>query len=277
MNPTRPICRYHGGKWKLADWIIGHFPKHRTYVEPFGGAASVLIKKERCYAEVYNDLDGEIVNLFTVARDFGGELARDLKLTPFSRDEFNLSYEKSKDPVEQARRTLVRSYMGFGSAAASQKKTGFRANSNRSGTTPAHDWANYPEAFKSIIERLLGVIIENKSAESVMAQHDSVETLFYVDPPYVAESRDSGSDYLHEMSSDDHDRLAVFLRGLRGMVIVSGYPSAQYESLFCGWKRVEREAFADGARPRTEVLWMNAALCDAINAQSAQMSLLEAA
>lgn len=277
MSPTRPICRYHGGKWKLAPWILSRLPAHKVYVEPFGGAASVLLQKERAYAEIYNDLAGEIVNLFAVARDRGQELVRLLELTPFAREEFVLSYEPSTDPLEQARRTLVRSFMGFGSAAATRKATGFRANSNRSGTTPAHDWANYPAALRLTVERLQGVTIENKDAQSVMAQHDSAETLFYVDPPYVAATRDGGGDYLHEMTDADHADLAAFLQSLRGMVVVSGYHSDLYDRLFAGWHREERLAFADGALPRTEVLWFNESAATALRKTEAQMDLLEAA
>jgi len=115
---ARPLVRYHGGKWKLAPWILSHFPQHRCYVEPFGGGASVLLRKPRSYAEVYNDLSGEIVNLFRVACDRGDELVRACELTPFARDEFIETWKPSPDPLEQARRTIARSFMGFGSAAA---------------------------------------------------------------------------------------------------------------------------------------------------------------
>lgn len=254
----RPIMRYHGGKWKLAEWIIGHFPPHRVYVEPFGGAASVLLRKIRSYAEIYNDLDGEIVNVFRVARDRGEELRAKLMLTPFAREEFVLSYEPCACDMERARRTILRSFMGFGSNAVLGKSSGFRANSNRSGTTPARDWKNYAEVFDEIIFRLRGVVIENRPALDVMAAHDGPDTLHYVDPPYVMDTRtDSGKDYRHEMTDSDHVALAKFLGGLRGDVIVSGYACPLYDDLFRGWNRVERAAFADGARKRTEVLWMS--------------------
>lgn len=252
----RPILRWHGGKWILADWIISHLPRHRVYVEPFGGAASVLLRKPRSYAEVYNDLDGEVVNLFRVARDRGDELRRALELTPFSRDEFAASYTATADPLEQARRTVARSFMGFGSNSHN-RPTGFRANSNRSGTTPAQDWRNYPGAFAALVERLRGVVIENREAAEVMAAHDGDETVHYVDPPYVAATRDRGGDYRHEMTDADHDSLSATLHKLRGAVVLSGYRSALYDSLYAGWRRVERKAHADGALDRVECLWLS--------------------
>lgn len=262
---TRPALRYHGGKFRLAPWIIKHFPPHRVYTETFGGGASVLLRKPRAYAEVYNDLDGELCNLFKVARDQGDDLRRALTLTAFSRDEFVQSYEADADPVEQARRTVVRSFMGFGSSAASGKRTGFRSNSNRSGTTPAHDWANYPESLRSTIERLRGVVIENKDAAEVMKTHDSPEALHYVDPPYVLSTRsDARADYRHEMSDADHEALSKTLSQLSGMVVLSGYASTLYADLYAGWTCFAKAALADGAAERTELLWLNPACANAL-------------
>ena len=259
-KPTRPILRYHGGKWNLADWIISHFPEHRIYVEPFGGAASVLLQKNRCYSEVYNDLDDDIVNLFKVVRDNGEYLRNRLVLTPFSRKEFELSYQFTDDEMERASRTVVRAYMGFGSAAASGYKTGFRCNSNRSGTTPAHDWKNYPAALENIIKRLQGVIIENKDALLVMKQHDTDDCLHYVDPPYLLDTRHKGQNtkcYKYEMSNQEHENLLFELPKLKGQVILSGYDNEVYNDNLKGWHKSLKKSFADGASERTEVLWCN--------------------
>lgn len=253
----RPVLRWHGGKWVLAPWIIGHFPEHRVYVEPFGGAASVLMRKPRTYGEVYNDLDVEVVNLFRVLRSPQAEdLVNALRLTPFARDEFAEAYEAASCPVERARRLIIRSFMGFGSNGHA-RITGFRANSNRSGTTPAHDWMNYPDALVAVINRLQGVVIENKDAMAVMATHDSAETLHYVDPPYVFSTRsDLTKDYAHEMTDADHGKLLDFLPTLEGMVVLSGYPHPLYDEKLADWRRIERPSLADGAKARTEVLWI---------------------
>lgn len=264
-KPTRPALRYHGGKWMLAPWIIAHLPPHRVYVEPFGGAASVLIRKPRAEAEVYNDLDGEIVNLFRVLRDplQAEELRRQLELTPFARQEFELSYETHSNPVEQARRTVARSFMAFGSSGTSGRRTGFRADSTRLRGAPSRDWMNVPEAIAAVAGRFRGVTIENRDACEVMARHDAPETLHYVDPPYLPETRNLGSPYCkkgqyrHELTRDQHADLLEFVRGLSGYVVLSGYDSELYNTALRGWVRVERRALATGARPRTEVLWIN--------------------
>lgn len=255
----RPVLRYFGGKWILAPWIIQHLPPHRIYVEPFGGAASVLMRKPRAYAEVYNDLDSDVVNLFRILRDKeeSVELERRLRLTPFARDEFNQAYSPDADHIERARCLIVRSYMGFGSDGQNMAigRTGFRASSNRSGTTPAHDWMNFPNQIQVFQERLSGVVIENRDASLVMKQQDSPETLHFVDPPYVHSTRSSKDNYIHEMSDQAHMELLQTLKSLQGFVILCGYENEIYEGL--GWQKVTRVALADGARERVEVLWLN--------------------
>jgi DNA adenine methylase len=265
----RPALRWHGGKWKLAPWIISHFPTHRIYVEPFGGAASVLIRKSRSYGEIYNDLDQDVVNLFGVLRsDHAPRLIELLRLTPFARLEFEGAYLETEDPVERARRLIIRSFMGFGSDSHNRAiRTGFRANSNRSGTTPAHDWVNLGDCYSSLLARLSGVVVECRNAIDVMKQHDSAEALHYVDPPYLPETRSQKSRrgkvryhaYAHEMTVEDHAELLAFLPSLQGAVVLSGYPAPLYDEALRDWCRVERPSHADGARPRTEVLWLNRA------------------
>lgn len=262
MTVTRPALRYYGGKWRIAPWIIENMPPHRIYVEPFGGAASVLLRKPRCYAEVYNDLDGEIVNLFQVLRSLrqSKRLIELLELTPFSRDEFVLSSIPTDNPVEQARRTVVRSFMGFGTSVTSRHRTGFRGNCQRQGSIPAHGWRSYPLSLALTVERLRGVVIENRPALDVIRQYDSPQTLFYLDPPYphrVRSHKWAKYAYRHDLTDDDHRKLASVLHQAAGMVMISCYPCNLYLDLYADWEHTERRAMADAANERIEILWMS--------------------
>lgn len=280
--------RYHGGKFRLAQRLIAQFPAHRTYTEAFGGGGSVLMQKPRSYAEIYNDLDGEVVNVFRVLqnRRKSKRLEELLRLTPFARKEFLLGYKTGRTDVERARRTLIRSFMGFGSDSVSRTKatragfntrlsstmnTGFRADSNRSGTTPAHDWMGFSASIPIFSDRLQGVVIENRDALEIMQRFDREETLHYVDPPYPASVRKVGNGsspehrYRHEMiTAESHEQLAAVLHSLKGMVILSGYPSDLYGRLFRDWKTVEWTGgqFCSAntkSQTRTEMIWMNPA------------------
>lgn len=274
---TRPALRYHGAKFRLAKWVIRHFPPHSFYVEPFGGAAGVLLQKPRAYSEVYNDLDGDVTNFFRVLRDPVQrlELERAIALTPYARDEFVLAWEPTDDPIERARRTAVRAQMGFGSAGATSGQTGFRNDTKRAYGTAQHLWAEYPSAIQAAGQRLTGVLIENRPAVKVMEQHDSFNTLHFVDPPYMHETRvlkggmsnARGRCYRHEMDDDDHADLLQTMLRLDGMVVVSGYETDLYNDTLRGWQtqrtRARISAFR-GTAIRTEVLWINPACADAL-------------
>ena len=264
-QPARPVIRYHGGKYRQAQRIVALMPEHRCYVEPYAGAASVLLAKPRVFSEVINDLDGEAVNLFRVLRDpaLSLRLKEALILTPFARDEFEAAYLPARGRVERARRLIVRSYMGFGSASSNaQHVTGFRADSKKSGSTPAHDWAAYPAVLDSFTTRLKGVCIENRDALRVIKSHDAEDALIFADPPYVLSTRKvrlRNAAYKHDMTDEDHCKLAGVLHSAKGMVILCGYEGPLYDTLYKGWERLTYKAFADGAKPRTECVWFNAA------------------
>lgn len=250
------LVRYHGGKVRLADKITGLFPAHDCYVEPFGGGAAVLLAKPRSRLEVYNDLDGDMVTLFRVLRDAPEELASAISMTPFARAEHEISYEQTENEIERARRILIRSHFGHGSSGI-HRKTGFRAAGLRAGTLPVHGWATLPKTIQASAERMRGVVIEQRPAVQVMQAHDGAQTVHYVDPPYLPETRDKGRDYRHEMTRDDHAALLDALRNMKGAVVLSGYASPLYDSALKDWRRIEIKALADRAAKRTEVIWCN--------------------
>lgn len=265
---THPLIRYHGGKFRLAHWIISQMPNHICYTEAFGGAAGVLLQKPRAYAEVYNDLDGDIVNLFRVLRDANlrNELIEQLVLTPYAREEFIEAWNVATTDVEKARRTIIRAQMGFGSAGATKGITGFRIDTKRQYGTAQSLWVDYPEHLGFIGQRLSGVLIENRPAIQILKDHDAPTTLHYVDPPYVHDTRYSGAKtgrvYRHEMSDADHLDLLNTLLELEGMVMLSGYPSELYSDVLKNWKCVETSARISAGRGtdiRVECLWVNPA------------------
>lgn len=256
-----PLIRYHSGKFRIADWIISQFPSHRTYVEPFGGGGAVLLAKPPSRVEVYNDLDADVVNFFEVLRDkqLSQELAHLIELTPYSRTEFLNARTETTSKVDQARKLVIRAQMGFGSAGATKGNTGFRLDTGRGGSDIVKIWQRQPEVILQAAARLKKVLIENRDALKVIEDHDRDDTLFFIDPPYVLDTRNMGGKaYRHEMSNEDHEKLIKTLKLCKGMVIVCGYEHPIYESL--KWKKIKKTVAAAGQAGsvmREEVLWIN--------------------
>lgn len=265
--PTRPVLRWLGGKFRLAPEIVAAFPPHDIYGELYGGGASVLLHKPRAYNEIYNDLDGELVNLFQVLRGPGAiELLRQLRLTPYARAEYDAARAASSDPVERARRLVVRSHLAHGTGGGRiDRPTGFRTDGVTATTNVAGEWAALPTALEAVIDRMRGVNIERRPALELLRRFDTPNALLYLDPPYLPATRSTKSrkpgeryhTYAVEMTEPDHRELLAVARESRAMIVLSGYPDPLYDQQLVGWRRRDIAARAHRNSPRTECLWMN--------------------
>lgn len=259
MKPPMP---YFGGKIRLAEQLIDLFPPHLHYVEPFCGSLAVLLAKEPARHETVNDLDGDLMMFWRVLRERPTELMRAAALTPHSRAEHAASCDFSEDldDLERARRIWVQLTQ---SRAGLRRRAGWRhVQDPRATPTPVPTYLDgYVTRMPAAAERLAGVSLECLPALEVIAAYGRhVDVLLYVDPPYLGETRSSGS-YLHEMGDDDqHRELAEALLGCRSAVVLSGYASPLYDDLYAGWHRREiQTATGQGGlwQERTEVVWSN--------------------
>lgn len=258
MKITRPALRYFGGKFRIAPWIISHFPPHTCYCEPYGGAASVLLVKQPSQFEFYNDIDGEIVNFFRVLRNRGDELIRQIELTPYSREEQETAHIPTGDELERARQFYVRSWQTI--VGADQRyRSGWRLLYQSSKNVDVvGDWNNTSH-LSAIIWRLKQVQIENRSALELIQRVDTPETLFFLDPPYVKSTRSKKHRdvYKYEMDDVDHQALASVVNSLQGMVIIAGYDSPLYQELYPGFQKTFKKTRKNAGVVATECLWLS--------------------
>lgn len=273
-RPARPLLRYFGGKFRMAPWVLSHFPRHDIYVEPYLGAGSVFLAKPPAkFSETLNDLDGEIVNLFRVLRGPDArQLIGQIALTPYSRAEFELAFEPSDCPVERARRLIVRSHMAHGTMATqTNQRRAFRIDGLAGKTAHAREWLDMPEALAAAVMRVSRATIERREAVELIREFDDPKALIYADPPYMHETRSAKRHgaglyhgYAHELDENGHRRLLDALMASRAMVVLSGYPTPLYRALLEGWREVRRPTLAHRQVERVECLWLNPACQSAL-------------
>ncbi len=251
---SNAILKYPGSKYRIADWIIAHFPQHKVYLEPCFGGGAIFFNKQPAYIETINDIDGDIVNLFKVCRENPEQLATAVNLTPFARDEFISCYERSNDPIENARRTLVRYHQSFGTSNSC--KNSWRNVQTYGGPRCATMWNNLPEIIQDVCIRLKNAQIENTDALTLIERYNSEDTLIYCDPPYLQSLRKKNM-YKCEMSDSEHIKLLSLLKESKSMVVLSGYDNELYNEELKGWFTNEIKTTAQMGLHRTEKIWMN--------------------
>lgn len=268
-GPVTPLVPYHGGKGRLAPWIVSLMPPHRVYVEPFAGSAAVLLAKTPAIHEILNDIDGNAVTFYRVLRDQPDELERACRLTPYAREEFeaaDLSVEGLSD-LERARRWWVRTNQSFAHTGSS--RTGWSTSIMR-GSNNARTVLNRIDRFAAAAQRLGTVTLESMDAIEMIERYSTADGVIYADPPYLVSTRSTmtkrpAGDYIHEFSSEeDHRRLAAALRTSEATVLLSGYDSPLYNELYGDWYRTERRVLRRTSNGRSatqvhcvEVIWAN--------------------
>ncbi len=253
------ILNYPGSKWRMSDLIIEIMPPHKTYLEPYFGSGAVFFNKDKVQVETINDLDGRLINMFRVLRENTNELVKLVHLTPYSRQEYDLSKRISDNNLEDARRMLVRCWFAIG--GKTNADVGWRRNINWNGPYNTYEWNDMPNRLIEAAERLKGAQIENKSAIELIHEHrNDKDVMIYCDPPYLDETRVS-KHYTNEMSNQDHIKLLKCLANVDGKVILSGYPNNLYDEYLSEWFKVTEETRIGinntNKRTATEVLWCN--------------------
>lgn len=219
----------------------------------------MLLQKPRSPLETYNDLDGLVVNFWRVLRENYDELIRQIRLTPWSRLEYEKTIEPCDNPIEQARRFWVSVQMSISASAGYHP--GFRVIKS------AEHIHSHPDLFDKDLEalnfayaRFAGVQIENLEALECIKKYDGPDTLIYFDPPYLAETR---THTRYNVEADDygfHVQSAELLHKATGYVVISGYASELYQDLYeqAGWKRIDkRSQMNGGGKHRIESIWLS--------------------
>lgn len=261
--------KWHGGKYYLAPRIVELMPKHLHYVEPYAGGLSVLLSKDPDgISEVVNDMHGELTNFWNVLKSETNfaRMQRILQATPFSEVEWDAvkSNGEAVDPVERAVNFFVlcrQSHSGKMVSFAAISRNRVRRNMNEQ----ASAWLTALEGLPAVHARLQRVVILNRKAIDVIQEQDGPKTLFYLDPPYVHETRSTTVEYGdHEMSIDDHKELLDVIARCKGRFMLSMYRHALYDEAAAmhKWKREDFDLpnnAAGGAAKRrmTECVWMN--------------------
>jgi DNA adenine methylase len=256
--------KWHGGKHYLASKIIDLMPEHVHYVEPFFGGGSVLLNKSpEGVSEVVNDLHRELTTFWRVLQDGRkfAKFSRIIEAMPFSQVEWNDAHAQAGDPVRQAVNFFVRcrqSRAGKLDCFATLSRNRTRRQMNEQ----ASSWMSAIEGLPDVAARLKRVVVLDDDAVKVIRSQDSTNTLFYLDPPYVHETRVTTADYDYEMSTDQHVELLEAIDACCGKVLLSGYPSELYQTRLKNWNHfdieIDNKASSAKQKPKMiERIWMN--------------------
>lgn len=261
------VLKWPGSKWSISNEIINIFPRHNIYIEPFFGSGAIFFSKAAVKTEILNDLDHDIFNLFKVIRDSSKELAELIALTPYSREEYLNSYQRSGSNIEIARQFIVRSNMaraGMQYYSSSWRHAGPVLGSKNYQRVTG-EWKKLPGYILAAAERLKDAEIENCDALDLVNKYNTSDTLIYLDPPYLLSTRRQRYYNIEMTENEEHIFLLRSVINHNGPVVISGYDSELYNNQLIGWTKKYIKCNAEQGKHRTEVIWCNFQISKQIN------------
>jgi DNA adenine methylase len=273
LSELQQPLKWHGGKHYIAEWVIEHFPDATTwthYVEPYFGGGSVLLRLKLGKSEYVNDINSNLTSFWLILQNDErfAEFMRKVEQTPFSEVEYKRAQLllENTEQLSEVRRAWAffvvarQSRQGLCKDFATMSKTRTRRGMNEQ----ASSWLSAIDGLADVRDRMRGVVISCRPALEVIRRQDDAKTLFYLDPPYLHETRVTKQDYQHEMTPEDHEDLLAVLGEIKGRFVLSGYRSKMYNDFAeaFGWRMVSREidnkASSKSKKPtKEECLWMN--------------------
>jgi len=266
-HSAKPVFQFYGGKLEMADWIISHFPPHHTFVDACGGSGAIILSKQPSPVEVYNDIDSGLVNFFRVVRNRPDELAAQLALMPYSRQEFNACRIKAGILEDGMARAVAYATVARQSSGGRWGQSWSRVirHSRRGMASGNSRWLRLPEAVLAAAGRFQQVQIECLDVLECIRRYDTPATLFYIDPTYHPDVVPPGG-YRFALSRKDHEKLVDLLNSIEGKALLSGYANELYDSKLQYRQRVEKTVACRSnvnttggtasRATRTEVLWI---------------------
>jgi len=267
--------KWHGGKSYLADWIISHMPEHTHYVEPYFGGGAVLFRKDpEGVSEVANDKYDSLINFWQIVQSTPtGEsfkkFSHQVNIVPFAKTLFEFARE-NWDDIEKNCNDIRRAYWFFIRYRMSRQGLGkdfatlSRNRTRRGMNEQVSAWLSAIEGLPEAHRRLQRVVLLNEDALDVIDREDGPNTLFYLDPPYLHETRVTIDNYTEEMTYLEHEDLLNKLVDLEGKFLLSGYHSKVYDIIAerVGWncyeRKIDNKASSAKTKPKkTECLWTN--------------------
>lgn len=257
-EPVRAILRYPGAKWRIADFILRHMPRHHSYLEPFFGSGAVLFRKVPAPIETINDINDDVVNLFRVVQTKADALAEVVAGIPYARQVYEASLQSNPEAsdVDRAARFLTLVWQSYGTRADG-KNCGWKKDvAGREAAYAVRNWNRLPGWIVTAQERLKQVQIEHRDALQLILQFNHPKVLIYCDPPYMLATRSCKSSYRHEMDDAAHEELLDVLNRHRGAVMLSGYANELYDAKLRDWVRCDTDMVITSGHKRTESLWV---------------------